>query len=81
MSKEIKEDINVRVRKAAFDGDLEEVKNLVKLGASIDVALIGATHTKPHKQAVKWWCLENGASALWAIDHNPPRKITCGSLT
>jgi hypothetical protein len=77
---EKKEDPNVKVRRAASEGDLDEVKRLVKAGASIDVALIGATDPKPHQKEVKTWALCNGASPLWGIDHVPPKATSVDKL-
>lgn len=73
---ESKEDVNVRVRTAGREGNMTEVERLIKLGASIDVALIGASDLVPPEAKItkmQYWCVLQGACVLWMLDHPVPR--------
>lgn len=64
-------DPDVHIREAAQAGDFETVKQLFSRGASVDMALIGASATK--QKHIQQWSIENGASVLWSFDQEPPK--------
>lgn len=56
----------------AKEGDFDEVKELVQLGADINMVMMGASEGK-HGQ-ICYWALLNGACMLWGIKQEPQRN-------
>jgi hypothetical protein len=65
--------MNSQVYNAALEGKEEEVKLLVKSGADINMAIMGAADGK--QKQLQQWAFENGACILFSFQTSIPGSI------
>lgn len=65
--------VDLQAYQAAFDGKDEEAKALVKLGANVNMVIIGAADSK--NKELHWWAYENGGCFLFSFQTNVPRGV------